>query len=66
MTIRLSPREREVVSRLAQGSGRKAIAAELHISVRTVAQHLANARLRNHLARTGQLVFLMLTEKQQP
>lgn len=39
---RLSPREREVLRRLAAGQSTRAIADELHISVQTVRKHTQN------------------------
>lgn len=42
----LSPREVEVIATIAGGIGNREAAAELHISERTVARHLANIHLR--------------------
>ena len=38
----LSPREREVLALVAEGRANDEIAAELHLSVRTVERHLQN------------------------
>jgi two-component system, NarL family, nitrate/nitrite response regulator NarL len=38
----LTPREREVANRIAEGMSNKAIAKELHISIHTVKSHLRN------------------------
>jgi DNA-binding NarL/FixJ family response regulator len=38
----LTPREREVLSYLAEGSGRRDVAARMHVSTHTVRTHLQN------------------------
>jgi DNA-binding NarL/FixJ family response regulator len=38
----LTPREREVLSRLAEGAGRRDVAEQLHVSANTVRAHLQN------------------------
>ncbi len=40
--VRMTPREREVISLIAEGLSNKAIANRLHISVHTVKSHLRN------------------------
>ncbi len=40
--LSLSPREREVLTLIAEGSTSKEIAAKLHISVQTVETHRSN------------------------
>ena len=40
--VRMTPREREVVDQIAEGSSNKAIARELDISIHTVKSHLRN------------------------
>ena len=44
--IHLSPRENQVISRIAQGMTEERIAYELGISHRTVANHTRNIRLK--------------------
>ncbi|HSM05515.1 MAG TPA: response regulator transcription factor [Longimicrobiales bacterium] len=41
-SVRLTPREREVVSHVAEGMSNKQIAAELHITTHTVKSHVRN------------------------
>jgi len=41
-SVRLTPREREVIDLVAEGMSNKAIAKELHISIHTVKSHLRN------------------------
>ena len=47
--MKLTPREKEIVVRVARGERRKQIAAELGISVNTVWAHIARIRLKNPL-----------------
>jgi len=54
----LSPREREIVTRLANGDHQKAIAADLGISTRTVEVFISRARLKVRAKTTIQLVFI--------
>lgn len=57
--IEITPREREVASRVAMGEDRKTIACELKISVRTVDDFLARLRQKAGVASTYRLVFLL-------
>jgi DNA-binding NarL/FixJ family response regulator len=41
-SVRMTPREREVIDLVAEGLSNKAIAKELHISIHTVKSHLRN------------------------
>jgi len=41
-SVRMTPREREVIELIAEGMSNKAIGKELHISVHTVKSHLRN------------------------
>lgn len=41
-SVRMTPREREVIDLVAEGMSNKAIAKELHISIHTVKSHLRN------------------------
>lgn len=41
-SVRMTPREREVIDLIAEGMSNKAIAKELHISIHTVKSHLRN------------------------
>lgn len=52
----LSPREREIVRRLADGEPQKAIAADLGIAVRTVEVYTARAREKTGTRTVTQLV----------
>jgi DNA-binding NarL/FixJ family response regulator len=52
----LRPREREVLRLLCAGLSDKEIARRLHISVRTVQNHLAHARDQLGLRRRGELI----------
>ncbi len=44
--VKITPRDQEVLLLLAQGCGNKEIAGSLHISPRTVKQHLRTLFLR--------------------
>ena len=44
--IKITPRDEEVLTLLAQGCSNKEIAAQMHISPRTVKQHLRTLFLR--------------------
>lgn len=41
-SVRLTPREGEVIERIAEGMSNKAIARDLHVSIHTVKSHLRN------------------------
>jgi len=56
----LSARERELVTLVAQGRTNAQIAAELHISVRTVASHLDRIRDKTGCRRRADLTRLAL------
>jgi DNA-binding CsgD family transcriptional regulator len=58
----LSPRERELVTLVAQGHTNAQIAARLHISVRTVASHLDRIRDKTGFRRRADLTRLALAE----
>jgi predicted ATPase/DNA-binding CsgD family transcriptional regulator len=58
----LSPRERELVTLVAQGRTNAEIAARLHISVRTVASHLDRIRDKTGYRRRADLTRLALEE----
>jgi DNA-binding NarL/FixJ family response regulator len=51
----LSPREREVLQLIAEGRANREIAAELHISVKTVETHKASLKSKLDLATTADL-----------
>ena len=59
---RLSARERELVTLVAQGRTNAQIAAQLHISVRTVGSHLDRIRDKTGCRRRADLTRLALTE----
>jgi predicted ATPase/DNA-binding CsgD family transcriptional regulator len=58
----LTPRERELVTLVAQGRTNAEIAARLHISVRTVASHLDRIRDKTGYRRRADLTRLALEE----
>jgi DNA-binding CsgD family transcriptional regulator len=58
----LSARERELVTLVAQGRTNAQIAAQLHISVRTVGSHLDRIRDKTGCRRRADLTRLALTE----
>jgi DNA-binding CsgD family transcriptional regulator len=58
---RLSPRERELVTLIAQGRTNAQIAAQLHVSVRTVSSHLDQIRDKTGCRRRADLTRLALT-----
>ena len=55
-TSPLSPREREVLGLVARGHTYKEIAAELHISAKTVENHVRNIMAKLHLSRRNELI----------
>ena len=57
----LSARERELVTLVAQGRTNAQIAAELHISIRTVGSHLDRIRDKTGCRRRADLTRLALT-----
>jgi DNA-binding CsgD family transcriptional regulator len=59
---RLSARERELVTLVAQGHTNAQIAAQLHISVRAVGSHLDRIRNKTGCRRRADLTRLALTE----
>jgi DNA-binding NarL/FixJ family response regulator len=58
----LSPRERELVTLVAQGRTNAEIAAQLYISVRTVTSHLDRIRDKTGYRRRADLTRLALEE----
>jgi DNA-binding NarL/FixJ family response regulator len=58
---KLSPRERELVTLVAQGRTDAQIAAQLYISVRTVSSHLDRIRDKTGCRRRADLTRLALT-----
>jgi DNA-binding NarL/FixJ family response regulator len=58
----LSPRERELVTLVAQGHTNAEIAARLYISVRTVASHLDRIREKTGYRRRADLTRLAVEE----
>jgi DNA-binding CsgD family transcriptional regulator len=59
----LSARERELVTLVAQGRTNAQIAAQLHISVRTVSSHLDRIRDKTGYRRRADLTRLALSER---
>jgi DNA-binding NarL/FixJ family response regulator len=49
----LTPRERQVLSLMAQGRSNATIAADLHVTERTVSKHITNIFAKLHLLDTG-------------
>jgi DNA-binding CsgD family transcriptional regulator len=62
LTQMISPRERELIALVAQGRTNAEIAAELFISVRTVASHLDRIRDKTGCRRRADLTRLALSE----
>jgi DNA-binding CsgD family transcriptional regulator len=60
--VRLSARERELVTLVAQGRTNAQIAAELDISIRTVSSHLDRIRDKTGCRRRADLTRLALSE----
>ena len=58
---KLTPRERELVTLVAQGRTDAQIAAQLHISVHTVSSHLDRIRDKTRCRRRADLTRLALT-----
>jgi DNA-binding CsgD family transcriptional regulator len=58
---RLSPRERELISLVAQGRTDAEIAAQLYITVRTVSSHLDRIRDKTGCRRRADLTRLALS-----
>ncbi len=54
LTPRVTPREREVLARLAEGGSNKAIAKELGVSVSTVKTHIHSILTKLNVASRGQ------------
>lgn len=57
MGLSLTPRQRQIVTLLAQGRSQQAVAAELGISIQTVKNHLSEARAANSHETTVALVI---------
>lgn len=58
----LTAREREVLQRIAEGQGSKEIAADLHVSQRTVESHRANLMRKLDVHKVSGLVRLAIRE----
>ena len=56
----LTPRERDVVRRVALGANTPQIAAELYLSPSTVRSHVRNAMIKTHAHTRAQLVAIAL------
>jgi DNA-binding CsgD family transcriptional regulator len=57
---KLTPREREVVRRVALGASTRQIAAELYLSPATVRSHVRNAMVKTNAHTRAQLVAIVL------
>jgi DNA-binding NarL/FixJ family response regulator len=62
-TVRLSPREREIVQLLAEGKSNKEVAAALHISVKTAETHRTNLMRKLDLHSISELVRYAIRNK---
>jgi two-component system response regulator FixJ len=62
----LTPREREIARRIAEGHANKRIAADLDISARTVELHRARILQKMGVRAVAQLVRMMVTLKDSP
>jgi DNA-binding NarL/FixJ family response regulator len=60
----LTPREREILGLLVLGLTNREIAAELHLSVRTVETHRANLQSKLQIRRRSGLVAYALAAQQ--
>jgi DNA-binding NarL/FixJ family response regulator len=58
----LTPREREILQRVAEGLSAKEIAADLHISVRTVETHRCSVMRKLGVHKTSNLVRIAIRE----
>ncbi len=61
--LALTPREREVVRRVALGSSTRQIAADLYLSPATVRSHVRNAMVKTNAHTRAQLVAIVLGER---
>jgi len=59
----LQPRERQILERLLQGMLLKQIAHELGITGRSCSGYITNARIRNDLRTSWQLIARFAVEK---
>lgn len=59
LLARLTPREREVLACVARGHSNKAVAADLHISERTVELHRAHGMKKLELRNVAELVHFL-------
>jgi DNA-binding NarL/FixJ family response regulator len=62
-TVRLSPREREIVQLLAEGKSNKEVAVALHISVKTAETHRTNLMRKLDLHSISELVRYAIRNK---
>jgi DNA-binding NarL/FixJ family response regulator len=62
-SVRLSPREREIVQLLAEGKSNKEVAAALHISVKTAETHRTNLMRKLDLHSISELVRYAIRNK---
>ncbi len=60
MSVRLSPRQKEIVQALADGTTQAVVAQQMGISLQTVKNHLTAARKSNHATTTMALVTAYL------
>lgn len=64
-SVRLTPREREVIDLIAEGKSNKAIGKELHISTHTVKSHLRNIMEKLNLHSRLQIAVYVHEQEQQ-
>jgi DNA-binding CsgD family transcriptional regulator len=62
----LTPAENRVVAMLAEGFGQREIAAELHITLRTVRWHIEQARDRTGATNVAHLIYLWTRITEEP
>lgn len=62
ITNNLTPREKEVISLVAQGKSYKEMAKELSISDFTVRSHLTNIRMKLRVNRTSSIVTVAVSQ----
>jgi DNA-binding NarL/FixJ family response regulator len=66
MLATLTPREREILTHLTEGSGQREVARQLHMSLKTVNTHLHNLRTKLGVHSTLEAVALARSQLSRP